>query len=317
MRYIYLLPYEDLNLERFRYIYQTSMPKNPSRISVALPEILRHFEEMRQRVFAREVLADILDRNRSAWNIPDYVVTDKFIEFLVAEAKLSVVPVISENYRSVTRYVWGKASPFAVAVSLRPNAFLSHGSAVFLHGLTNQIPRTIYINKEQSVKPRSGSPVIQENLDRAFSGQQRKSRYSFTHEGSTIILLSGKYTDRLEVGPVKVETGEDVDVTRIERTLIDIAVRPDYAGGIYQVLEAYRTAKDRISVSTLIATLKKLDYVYPYHQSIGLYMDRAGYEENRTKRLLALGTTLDFYLTYGIKDRMYDPKWRLFFPKGF
>ena len=129
--------------------------------------------------------------------------------------------------------------------------------------------------------------------------------------------MSGKYTERLEVGPLPVDTGEEVDVTRIERTLVDIAVRPDYAGGIYQVLEAYRTAKDRISVNTLIAILKKLDYVYPYHQSIGFYMDRAGYDESRTKRLLALGTSLDFYLTYGIKDRKYDRKWRLFFPKGF
>ncbi len=258
------------------------MPKKPTRISLAGPAISRYFEESLRRVFTRDALGDILARNRSTWDIPDYVLTDKFIEFLVANAKLSVAPVISENYRSVTRYVWGKASPFAVAVSLRPNAYLSHGSAVFLHGLTNQIPRIIY-----------------------------------TYEESTIILLSGKYTERLEVGPLPVDTGEEVDVTRIERTLVDIAVRPDYAGGIYQVLEAYRTAKDRISVNTLIAILKKLDYVYPYHQSIGFYMDRAGYDESRTKRLLALGTSLDFYLTYGIKDRKYDRKWRLFFPKGF
>ena len=108
-----------------------------------------------------------------------------------------------------------------------------------------------------------------------------------------------------------------MDATRLERTLIDITVRPDYAGGIYQVLEAYRTAKDRISVNTLMATLKKLDYVYPYHQAIGFYMDKARYDENRTKRLLSLGTSLDFYLTYGIKDRNYDSKWHLFFPKGF
>ncbi len=106
-------------------------------------------------------------------------------------------------------------------------------------------------------------------------------------------------------------------MTRLERTLIDIAVRPDYAGGIYQVLEAYKAAKDRVSVNTLIATIKKLDYIYPYHQTIGFYMERAGYDVTRTDRLLKLGTSLDFYLTYGIKDREYDSKWRLFFPKGF
>jgi predicted transcriptional regulator of viral defense system len=293
------------------------MTKKPSRISLASGTISRFFEETHRRVYTRDALGDVLTRNRTIWNIPEYLQRDKFIEFLVAEGKLSVVQVKSERYRSVTRYLWGKASPFAVAVSLRPDAYLSHGSAVFLHGLNEQIPKIIYVNKEQAPKPRSTSPLTQENLNRALSGQQRKSQYSFNYEDSTIILLSGKRTGRLEVGPLSLDTGESVDVTRLERTLIDIAVRPDYAGGIYQVLEAYKAAKDRVSVNTLIATLKKLDYIYPYHQTIGFYMERAGYDVTRTDRLLKLGTSLDFYLTYGIKDREYDSKWRLFFPKGF
>jgi len=293
------------------------MPKKPARILLAWATISRFLEESKRRVYTRDAIGDVLYQNRAAWNIPGYVQTDKFIEFLATEGKLSVVQVKSERYRSVTRYLWGKVSPFAVAVSLRPDAYLSHGSAVFLHGLNEQIPGVIYVNKEQAPKPRSTSSLTQENLNRALSGQQRKSQYAFSYENSTIILLSGKRTGRLEVGPLSLDTSEIVDVTRLERTLIDIAVRPDYAGGIYQVLEAYKVAKDRVSVNTLIATLKKLDYIYPYHQAIGFYMDRAGYDGTRTDRLLKLGTSLDFYLTYGIKDREYDPKWHLFFPKGF
>jgi hypothetical protein len=293
------------------------MPRKPARISLARVAISRFFEESRKCVYTRNALDDVLTRNRGLWNVPNYVHTDKFIEFLVTEGKLSVVQVTSEHYRSATRYIWGKASPFAVALSLRPNAYLSHGSAVFLQGLTEQIPRVIYVNKEQAPKPRSTSPLIQENLNRAFSGRQRKSQYSFKYEDSTIILLSGKHSGRLEVGPLSIDSGETVDVTRLERTLIDIAVRPDYAGGIYQVREAYKAAKSRVSVNTLIATLKKLDYVYPYHQVIGFYMERAGYDVSRTERLLKLGIGLDFYLTYGIKDREFDSKWHLFFPKGF
>jgi len=293
------------------------MPRKLARLSLAGPTISKFFEESSRHVYTRDALGDVLARNRAIWNIPDYVQTDKFIEFLATESELSVVQVTSEHYRSATRYVWRRASPFAVALSLRPGAYLSHGTAVFLHGLTEQIPSFIYVNKEQTPKLRSASAVTPESLARAFSGQQRKSQYSFSYENSTIILLSGKSTGRLEVGPVSVDTGETVDLTRVERTLIDIAVRPDYAGGIYQVLEAYRAAKDRVSVNTLIATLKKLDYVYPYHQAIGFYMERAGYDVSRTNRLLKLGISLDFYLTYGIKDREYDPKWHLFFPKGF
>lgn len=59
-----------------------------------------------------------------------------------------------------------------------------------------------------------------------------------------------------------------MEVTKIERTFADIAVRPAYAGGVYQVLEAYRGAKDKCPASTVIAVLKKIKSPYPYHQAI-------------------------------------------------
>jgi predicted transcriptional regulator of viral defense system len=292
------------------------MPK-PPRIAIVAPAISSFFEASSKRVYTESDLATILYENRAIWKLPDYFNLTRFISFLAESGKLSVLQVVSEHYRSATRYTWGKASPFAVSVSLRSAAYLSHGTAVFLHGLTDQIPKVLYVNKEQSTKPRPTSTLTPEALARAFSGQQRRSVYTFKYENWAIVLLSGKNTGRLEVGPITADTGEPVEVTRLERTLIDITVRPAYAGGIYQVLEAYKAAKDRLSVNTLMATLKKLDYVYPYHQAIGFYMERAGYEESRIERLLKLGTTLDFYLAHGIKDREYDSKWRLFYPKGF
>jgi hypothetical protein len=60
-------------------------------------------------------------------------------------------------------------------------------------------------------------------------------------------------------------------------TLIDLAVRPSCAGGVYGVPAAYRRAKDLVSMRTVLSILKKLDYVYPYYQAIGFYMQRAGF----------------------------------------
>jgi hypothetical protein len=85
---------------------------------------------------------------------------------------------------------------------------------------------------------------------------------------------------------------------------------------VYQVLAAYEGAKDRVSVNTLIAVLKKLDYKYPYHQAIGFYMTRAGYDAKRIGRLKDLGLDFDFYLDYGIANPAYDKAWRLYYPQG-
>lgn len=110
--------------------------------------------------------------------------------------------------------------------------------------------------------------------------------------------------------------GEPLDITKLERTLIDITVRPAYAGGVHSVLGVFKSAKNRTCISTLIATLKKLNHLYPYHQAIGFYMERAGYDRAGYKKLRSLGLKVDFYLAHDLGDAKYDSGWRLYYPKG-
>lgn len=237
-----------------------------------------------------------------------------FLKYLLEAGLLQQVDLESARYPGFRRYLLQGATAFEVALSLRDGSYLSHASAVFLHGLTEQLPLRIYVNREQAAKPEPEGVLTQEALTRAFARPGRETNYIFEGPGYEVVLLNGKSTGNLEVGTLKGLEGELLAVTKLERTLIDIAVRPTYGGGIYQVLEAYRATKDRASVGVLLATLKKLNYLYPYHQAIGFYMERAGYPEQALARVEALGAELDFYLAHGISNRAYSKRWRLYHP---
>lgn len=298
-------------------------PGRKPAIQPAIAVALRFFQQATKRVYHVQDLKSILAENRTEWQLAASINIDGFIRLLTTEGDLRAVEIVPgpkyPTARRYTRYTWGDVSPYSIGVALRKGAYLSHGTAVFLHGLNDQIPRrALYVNLEQSPKPAPDpNSLTQASLNRAFSGKQRESSFVYHWDQTEFFILNGKHTDGLEVGMLEVAPNELVPVTKIERTLIDSTVRPTYAGGVYQVLEAYRRARDRASAATLLATLKRLHYLYPYHQAVGFYMQRAGFQPKQYERLKALGLQYDFYLAHSIKDPAYDAEWRLFHPKGF
>ncbi len=278
--------------------------------------LLDLIEGTSRKVLTRRDLTTLVKGAVAQKLLPQAITLSESIAFLEAHGLKKIVLRLPTDSSPITRYAWGSLSIYALGVSMRPGAYLSHASAVFLHGLTDQIPKTVYVNKEQSAKPAPEGQLTQEGIARAFAGAQRSSTYVFEHEGYRFVLLSGKNTNRLEVSQVRDPQGEYVDATKLERTLIDIAVRPAYAGGVFEVLKAYRAARDRLSVNTLIATLRRLGYVYPYHQAVGFYLQRAGVEPEKLQRLRDLGLNFDFYLAHKMGPTSYSPEWRIHFPEG-
>ena len=65
----------------------------------------------------------------------------------------------------------------------------------------------------------------------------------------------------------------------------------------------------------LAAMLKKLAFIYPYHQAIGFYLERAGYRSGALDLVRKIPKEFDFYLEHGLKEKDYVKEWRLFVPK--
>ena len=273
------------------------------------------FDHDALKVFGLRALERLVKDEKPNWRLAS-VPTKAIVELLQKESHLSRLELPSEKYRAETRLVWRTPTPFEIALSLRSGGYLSHATAAYLHGLTDDVPGTFYVNKEQSPKG-AGGTLVQANLDRAFASRQRQSTLTYQDpEGRTYVVLAGRFTNRLEVGAIQGSGGEALVATKLERTLIDLAVRPLYAGGVQKVAEAFSRAKGRLSTNVLVATLKKLAYVYPYHQAIGFYLERAGFEAPTLDRVREMGMDFDFYLAHGMKDSAFDSAWRVHHPRG-
>lgn len=238
---------------------------------------------------------------------------DGFITSLMKVTPLREVR-LKFAYRPVIRYAWGEVGAFEIVQSINVNGYFCHYTAVYLHELTEQIPKTIYFNQEQRLTG-GGGELTQGAINRVFKEKCRASSNTATYDDYTICLVSGRNTGQMGV----VESGgsESLQITNLERTLIDITVRPIYAGGVFEVAKAFAAAKGQVSINRLCAYLKKLNYGYPYHQAIGFYLQHSGYKPQQVKLLRQFDIKFDFYLTYGMKQPEHNKDWRLFVPKGF
>ncbi len=281
-----------------------------------LERVAERISASSQHVFSASDLLQFLDNLRAEGILPKSPSSHKLKQLVIASGIVHEIELTATYPFESKRYHRGPFSPYELALSLKPNSYLSHGTAAYLHNLTDHESHTIYVNKEQSAKD-SSSELTQDGINRAFSAKQRTSGFHFHHGQTTITLLNGKHSGRLGVMAITGSRGEPLEVTDLERTLIDIAVRPAYAGGVGHVLTAYLRSRSKVSVDRIAKLLRRLDYVYPYRQAIGFYLESTGHASADLDVLRKPKLKFDFFLAHGVKHTRFDERWRIHFPADF
>jgi hypothetical protein len=287
-----------------------------SSISIAWPEILKLLENYPTKVFDRSQIERILSDCRKILQLNQSITRNQFIDFLLKNKTIKAVKFEFPS-QSFVRYMRGRVSIYEIILSLNTNSYFTQFSAMKFHNLTDKTPETIYLNIEQPPKRYHNTSLEQRNIDAAFKRPMRLSQNVAKYKKHKICILNGMSTGKLGVIDI-IHHGARINVTDVERILIDIVVRPGYSGGVSEVLNAYKLAKNKLSVNKLVSMLDKLNYVYPYHQAIGFYLDQSGcYDDSSINIIHRKGLDYDFYLSHDIKEMKYSPEWRIFFPNRF
>lgn len=284
-------------------------------IEIAHIDIVRRLDEARNNVLTHGDIKNIFSENKKTWRLPSSMTISAFIGYLLENTKLKTNDFTFPG-KTFIRYTWGKASIYTVAASLKKDGYFTHQTAMYFHKLTDLESDTIYLNVEQPPNVTHNRDLAQGRIDMAFSRNARTSNNCATHNGKTIYLLNGMHTGKLNVIR-KITKGRALYFTDLERTLIDIVVRPVYSGGIPSVIAAYKNAKEKVSIEKIYKTLRKLNYIYPYHQAIGFILENiCGYAIKDVNILKRFGLKYDFYLAHNMKKTKYSPEWRLYYPEN-
>lgn len=279
--------------------------------------VVDFFDRHNRKSFTVKSFEKVFNDNRAGWGIPINRAPQRLLDYLVNKSLFYPCFFIRENSNErITVYSWKSQNELTIINGLKSNSYFTHYTPLYIHSLTEQIPKTIYLNHERSRISNlssSGLQLTQSAIDKAFANDQRKSQDLYIFNDLKIYVLNGKFTGHL--GVIKSEGENQYHYTDLERTLIDISIRPAYSGGVFEVLEAYKRSEHRVDPIKLKNYLTELDYVYPYHQVIGFYLDKAGYSQDIVK-LFEDNMVHNFYLTYGIRNPVLNSKWKLFIPKG-
>ena len=162
------------------------------------------------------------------------------------------------------------AHEFEVAMALVNPAAISHWSAIHYHGLTEQVPREVFvltttessvprIRRTEAKRPRGGYPVG----DTTYRFVQVRPERFFG-------------TQKVWVGDAR------VSVTDVERTLLDGLSMPQHCGDFAEVLHAFEVGMDRLDIERIAryafrlgaATVKRLGWVLEYHGNDSPIIDR-------------------------------------------
>lgn len=296
-----------------------------TRLQIAKPDIERTLSEG-PAVLRPSELAAVFAQNKAFWRLAKNTTFRDFSSFLADKSHLRRIAIHAPQ-QVISGYTWRDVPFWETLLGLVKDSYYSHYTAVRIHGLTEQVPKTVYLSQEkhrgESSRRDEFEPYPQEAIDAAFQRSPRVSsnQVELREDGVRLMILETTYHEGIGVSSGDVNFGGERPVrlryTNLERTMIDIVVRPFYAGGVFEVAKAFENAKELLSVNAMRAMLKQLHFGYPYHQAIGYYLERAGYRSSQVELFRREPMERDFYLTHAMGKTAYSSRWRLHVPEGF
>ena len=239
-------------------------------------ELIRHLAASGDRIFST---------NRAREVAPNVGLNDAYLSEALHHLRRSgwIVP-LRRGLHALSSAVPGVAPvhEFEIADALVSPAAISHWSALHHHGLTNQVPRDVYV-----------LTTTEASIPRTRTAEAKPPRAGYVIGDTTyrfVQVQPSRFfgTEQTWVGDARVA------LTTVERSLLDGLARPHYCGDIFEVIDAFRASLDRLDIDRVVryalrlddAIAKRLGWVLEHHGVRTPAIDRLAARSIRGYRLL-------------------------------
>ena len=248
-----------------------------------------------------------------------------FIDAMLDEGIVERQTLKARNGETIVLYAahpLEEISPYELASAMFPRGYFCNLTAIYHHGLTDQVPNAVYICHETiRTRGRKAAGMPPESRVRsAFIRPHRHTDHVINFQKHDVLILDrergsdfGVVTVRKNASPCPVGSR----VASLERTLIDAVVAPHYNGGITSLPAYFKEAQNRLKTEDLLKIYRKLRFVYPYAQSIGFFLERTGMREQAGQVREVYPPRHRFYVDHSAKESWdYSERWMIHYPKG-
>ncbi|QKJ22432.1 hypothetical protein [Poseidonibacter lekithochrous] len=193
--------------------------------------------------------------------------------------------------------------------SLESRSFFPMFTSLNIQGLSNFREKFVFVSKERSQRSDFKSKNIkQDAIDNAFSKKPRMTQARDRINGFNVVMLESNNTEEIEI----IQYGK-YKVSSVNRAFVEVISNIQYFKSPEDVIEQFRKIKDQLDIDKIFDVIKKFDFVYPYYQLAGFYLEKIGVNKDKLNIFYEMKSTLKFYTVKNKEIYSFDDHWNIYY----
>lgn len=182
-------------------------------------------------------------------------------------------------------------------------------TALNLQGLSDFRSDYVFVSKERTTRIEQGNVTLtQEDIDNAFNKKPRRTNAYDKINKHIVVLLEANNTDAFEI----IEYN-GYKVSSLNRAFVEMISNVQYLQSSEVIIDVFTKINDKLNLDTIYNIIEKFDFIYPYFQLAGFYLEKIGFSKTELEKFYTKQSELNFYTQKNKNHYVFDKYWNIYF----